>query len=231
MGSSSMENNEILSNENDLTSKNESQESLDILRSWSSISNPGMNDEHVIEYLDDFLSNHKQSAQVLFEKIEAVASTNQDYACILGFLYHKGFGTNTNLRLAFDWYFVAAKNHDSFAQNQFGWLYAKGYGTERDNDKAFYWYAESAKQGHTSGMSNYGFCYETEIGTRKDLKKAFYWYKRSADLGDELGQCNAGNCYLLGDATNRDVHAAILMFLKAKNSGACYIMDNLHYLF
>ncbi|CAG8598067.1 2388_t:CDS:2 [Ambispora gerdemannii] len=193
---------------------------IELLKAFSSITNPGWQDERLRECILGWFSQHKEFTEIqIVEHLKQVARNNYKYACLLGFCYDKGFGTFIDPQKAFQWYLRAAEQNDSFGQNQVGYFYQNGIGTKVNDEKAFYWYQRSADNGCSEGKSNLGSCYEYGTHVKQDRKYAFYWYSKSAEMGDELGKWDLADMFFYGLGTNVDVHRALKLYLEAKNLG------------
>lgn len=62
----------------------------------------------------------------------------------MGILLEKGVGCKKNLKKAFQWLLVSAKNGDSDAQLKVGYAYEVGRGTEKNYRLAVKWYKKGA---------------------------------------------------------------------------------------
>ncbi len=101
----------------------------------------------------------------------------------MGVRYLLGRGAMQNDRKAFEHFYKAAHEDDSFAQNEVAYLYAAGKGTARNNEKAFYWYQKAAKHGLASAQYNLGLMYWYGLGTTENKTQAMKWFKKSAAHG------------------------------------------------
>ncbi|CAG8636363.1 2019_t:CDS:2 [Ambispora leptoticha] len=86
-----------MSNNNDGNVSEENENYLsnalkELLQKFSSIKNPGGEDEHLQECIQSWLSQHRKYTKIqVIEQLERIAHKNNDYACLLGFFYHKPF--------------------------------------------------------------------------------------------------------------------------------------------
>ncbi|CAG8517072.1 3986_t:CDS:2 [Ambispora leptoticha] len=138
--------------------------------------------------------------------------TTSKFACLLGFLYHYGIGTEVNLEEMFKWYSISAENNDPIGQTQLGWCYSDAFGTEENNEKAFYWAKKSAENGNYTGAYNLADCYRWGIGTPVSNQDSFYWYKRSAEAGMDCSKFWLARCFRNGWGTNKDIHRALRLY-------------------
>ncbi|CAG8552652.1 10882_t:CDS:2 [Ambispora leptoticha] len=221
-------NNIIKNNEANLSEKNDVENALkELLQQFSSITQPGGKNEHLLKCVQHWFSQHKEFTETqVFEHLERVAYRNYDYACLLGFFYEESFGTISDPQQAFIWYLRAAEHNDSLGQNQVGDKFLNGYGTEMSHEKAFYWYQKALDNNCSSAKHNLGICYRFGIHVKKNDRHALYWYSKSAEMGDELGKRALANAYLNGIGTNADTHKSLkLLFLQAKNLGRVHSID------
>ncbi|CAG8475626.1 5090_t:CDS:2 [Ambispora gerdemannii] len=94
----------------------------ELLKAFSSITNPGGQDEHLKECILNFFK-HKEFTKIqIFGHLKKLARKNYDYACLLGFFYHHSFadmflqgtGTNVDVHHALKLYLEAKKLGCSF---------------------------------------------------------------------------------------------------------------------
>ncbi|CAG8557578.1 10104_t:CDS:1, partial [Ambispora gerdemannii] len=203
-----------------------------LLQDFSSITNPGGQDEHLEECVLNWFSKHKEFTQEkTFEHLKQITHKNYNYACLLGFFYHRSFGTRVDRQEAFKWYLQAAENNDAFGQNQVGYFYHSGIGTQRNNERAFYWYQKSSDGGCSNAKHNLGYCYQYGIYVKRNTRYAFYWYSRSAEMGDEFGMCTLADVLLRGIGTNVDVHQVLRLYREAKNLKCMRVDESLRSIF
>ncbi|KAG9307466.1 hypothetical protein G9A89_017296 [Geosiphon pyriformis] len=132
-----------------------------------------------------------------------------EYASLLGFFSHFGFGCQGSNAEAFKWYSLAADHGDCFALLQVGECYEKGYGISCDYKKAIQCYKETALRGHPQGAYKFA---ESRIGRQRD-----WWVTESARRGFWPGilkfvyYCNRG----IGGQM-KDKHLALRWALRYK---------------
>jgi len=81
-----------------------------------------------------------------------------------------------DLKIAFKWYLLVAKQGIPFGQNRVGEFYAKGLGVQRDNKAAIKWFTLAAEQGRLEAQLNLGIAYEKGDGTPQDYVRSLMWY-------------------------------------------------------
>src|SRR6266853_3466135 len=66
----------------------------------------------------------------------------------------EGWGQPKNYAEALSWFYKAAAQGNSDAENQLGWMYQFGQGVQPDDAKAVTWYRMSADLGNRRGADN-----------------------------------------------------------------------------
>jgi TPR repeat protein len=102
-----------------------------------------------------------------------------------GVRYLLGRGVPQDDTKAFNYFLVAAKNDDPFAQNEVAYMYAAGKGTERDYRKAFEYYQKAANHGLASAQYNLGLLYAHGLGTAPNVNVARYFFQQASMHGFE----------------------------------------------
>ncbi|KAG9296777.1 hypothetical protein G9A89_002174 [Geosiphon pyriformis] len=194
----------------------------ELLKVYSSVVDPGVDDEHLQDKIYEWRKSKNMEPEQIFKQLLKIATSNPDYACLLGFCYHYGIGTRIHQKSMIDWYKVSAESGDLYGQSQLGWCYKGAVGTLKDPKVAFYWTLKSAEGGSPSGGCNAAYYYLNGIGTKIDKRKSFRWYIRSAESGVATAQCNLARCHRLRWGTERDVHKAIFWYRKSFERGYSY---------
>ncbi|CAG8543008.1 6146_t:CDS:2 [Ambispora gerdemannii] len=180
---------------------------------FSSITNLGRNDDDfLLQCIEDYLTVTKITKAELFQNVLKFKTTSPKFACLLGFLYHYGIGTEVNLEEMFRLYTISAENNDPIGQAQLGRCYSDACGTEENNEKAFYWAKKSAENGNLTGAYNLADCYCWGIGTPVIKRYSFYWYQRSAEAGMNCSVFWLARCFRVGWGTNKDIHHALRLY-------------------
>lgn len=104
----------------------------------------------------------------------------------LGICYENGFGVDSNITKAIEYYEIGIKKGDAYAMVNLGCLYAKGLSGIKDEKKAFSLFKKSAEKGCNYGQRMLGYSYYYGIGTPKDGDMAIYWMTKARDNNDEL---------------------------------------------
>lgn len=137
---------------------------------------------------------------------------------LLGNYYISINGKKHN-RLAFSYYFKAAKQGDIVAQRKVGDCYKNGRGVKIDKTLAFEWYKKAAEQEDPLAQCCLGFCYQKGIGTQQNISLAIEWYKKSAEQGYEWAEYNLGYCNECGIGLEVNIKKAIEWYKKASAKG------------
>jgi TPR repeat protein len=103
----------------------------------------------------------------------------------LGYCYENGDGVPADLKIALQWFALAAKQGEPKAQTRLGIYYQLGKGSEKSPEKAAHRFREAALRGDTCAMLNLGSCYQAGTGVKKDVTRAFVWWTLALQNGEE----------------------------------------------
>ncbi len=103
----------------------------------------------------------------------------------IGQLYRLGLGVPMDLKVAANWYRLAADQGLSRAQANLGVMYLRGEGVERDPVRAASWFAKAAEQGHTISQYNLALMLEQGYGVPRDTRQAARWFSEAAEGGHD----------------------------------------------
>ncbi len=103
----------------------------------------------------------------------------------IGQLYRLGLGVPKDLKVAANWYRLAADQGLSRAQANLGVMYLRGEGVERDPVKAAEWFSKAADQGHVISQYNLALMLEQGYGVTRNLREAAKWFAEASDGGHE----------------------------------------------
>lgn len=103
----------------------------------------------------------------------------------IGQLYRLGLGVPKDLKVAANWYRLAADQGLSRAQANLGVMYLRGEGVERDPVRAASWFAKAAEQGHTISQYNLALMLEQGYGVPRDTRQAARWFSEAAEGGHD----------------------------------------------
>ncbi|NQV81053.1 MAG: SEL1-like repeat protein [Alphaproteobacteria bacterium] len=103
----------------------------------------------------------------------------------IGQLYRLGLGVPQDLRVAANWYRLAADQGLSRAQANLGVMYLRGEGVDRDATRAAEWFGKAAEQGHTIAQYNLALMLEQGYGVPRDTRQAALNHRAAADGGHD----------------------------------------------
>ena len=103
----------------------------------------------------------------------------------IGQLYRLGLGVPKDLKVAANWYRLAADQGLSRAQANLGVMYLRGEGVKRDPVKAAEWFSKAADQGHVISQYNLALMLEQGYGVTRNLREAAKWFAEASDGGHE----------------------------------------------
>ncbi|GES77923.1 kinase-like domain-containing protein [Rhizophagus clarus] len=138
-------------------------------------------EDNVIDYLND----HNIKLQEIYNWL-LINQNDSNFIFLLGYINHRGVGTNVNLKKAFNLLINASEQNHILAQYFVGNCYAYKSGTIKNEKLAFEYYEKSAKKNFSHGQSDIGYFYKNGIGIEKDLKKAFCWFEKAANNGNTI---------------------------------------------
>lgn len=98
-------------------------------------------------------------------------------------MYHKGFGTDVDLRLALLWYNKAADGGHVDATFELGRMYLEGPELPIDLEQAFTLLSKAQEQGHLEANNKLGFMYQHGLHVNVDIEKAQEYYEKAAQHG------------------------------------------------
>ncbi|EXX53796.1 Tpk1p [Rhizophagus irregularis DAOM 197198w] len=140
---------------------------------------------------------------------------------LLGISYKYGYGTELNIKKAFDIFRKVGKDGNAIAQFYLGNLYIE----DNNEAKAFECYKKSADKGFMESQLQIGKCYSKGIGTETDKVKAIELILESAKKAKNgCAQNYLGELYELGRDVNKDLKQAAYWYCKAAENG-CMIAD------
>lgn len=117
------------------------------------------------------------------ERLKLARVGNAEAQFNIGEMYEKGSGVAANLRNAFTWFELAAKQNHQKAQYKIASMYYRGEGVEGNPAKAFHLMERLAKNGYARAQYYLALMHETGVVTKRDLGQAHLWYSRAAAGG------------------------------------------------
>ena len=122
------------------------------------------------------------------ERLERARTGDAEAQFNVGEMYEKGSGVIGNMKKAFTWFDLAAKQNHQKAQFKIAYMYYRGEGVDANPSKAFQLMERVAKSGYERAQYYLGLMYEIGIVTPRDLAQAQVWYGRAAAGGYLLAQ-------------------------------------------
>ena len=86
-----------------------------------------------------------------------------------------GIGTNTDKKIAFEYFKKSAKRGYSAGINNLGNSYQYGIGTDINKRKAFELYQKAANLDNMEAQYNLAYMYEIGDEIEKDIDQAIFW--------------------------------------------------------
>ena len=148
----------------------------------------------------------------------------------LGFVYHCGFGTQPNRRLAFKHYKIAADARQPNAEYHVGISYHDGIGVRKDSHRAVVWIRRAAKHGSASAVYWLGW-HDLASGIPRLRKRGFQVVLSAAKRGEPQAQHAVAVCYEKGVGVGLDMKSAFRWYLRAAKRGYPYAADALGRLY
>lgn len=116
-----------------------------------------------------------------------------------------------NDRLAFSYYFEAAKGDYPMAKYQVGYDLLHGIGAKRNMHEAFQYFSKAAEGNYFRGIIALAFCYMLGIGTDQDLCKARESFDLALKIMSESVQWNLMN-HNFDDAEEHSYYCKFISF-------------------
>lgn len=128
---------------------------------------------------------------------------------LLGDMYYRGLGGNTDYEKAFALFEKSGKAGNMNACNNMAFMYAYGYGVSENLSKARKYFQYAAQQGNAQAQLGLGNLYRLGLGGARDYREAIQWYRRSASHGDSDAMNNLGYMFFNGFGVSPDVSTAL----------------------
>ena len=130
----------------------------------------------------DFLSGmrayEKHDYATALREFKADSSAQANY--LLGIMYYKGEGVESNKKEAVKWLQKAAVRGHVQAAYSLAVIYDKGDGIPQDQQEAVKWYRKAAEKGHALSQFNLGLMYTNGEGVEKNHTEAVKWLRKAA---------------------------------------------------
>ncbi len=156
-----------------------------------------------------------------FTKFLAVTQNDHDNFMANFYLaecYYHGYGTEKDMKKAYQNYCISAANHHHPSEYQVGYCFEFGLGVEPDETQAVVWYTEATKADDAQAEYRLGMCYKEGRGINQSYPLAASYLLKAARQGMTEAQKEAADCY---EILNQPVAAATL-YLAAADAGDPY---------
>ena len=160
----------------------------------------------------DTQSTKRESFETIIAKAEFGDCEAQS---TIAFMYAKGVEVEQDLKLALQWYKMAAEQDHVISQFNLGVLYAKGRGVPQNFTEACKWYARAAEAGDVGAQVAISSMYSMGIGVEKDELTAYKWCLRAAKRSHLNSMYKLGEMLLKGIGIDQDHSEAYKWFKKA----------------
>jgi localization factor PodJL len=124
-----------------------------------------------------------------------------------------------NMKVAAQYYELAAQQGLAAAQFRLAALFEKGLGVPRDMVRAKALYLAAAAQGHSKAMHNLGVLAAEGADGRPDYAGAAIWFEKAAQTGVRDSQFNFAVLLARGLGVARDLPRAYSLFALLANEG------------
>ena len=178
--------------------------------------------------------NTEKKEPTLDELKEKAHSGDVETQLDLGYMYLYGVkGVNTDYKLAFHYYEMAAEKDNPVALNNLGSLYFSGIGTEVNYPKAIEYFEKAAKVGSNDAAVNLAIIYlgsKNNPKTQNDLKKVFMLLEQAQEENN-VAKYLIGYAYSQGFYYKKDINKAFKLIKAAANAGydeAQFIISNFY---
>ena len=103
----------------------------------------------------------------------------------LGAMYAKGIGIKRDYAIAYRWFYMAAHQGHTRAQNDMAVLLSSGLGVQQNKAEAYVWFLRAAEKGFADSQYNLGVMLSsgTESGMPQNLMLAYMWFEIAAQNG------------------------------------------------
>lgn len=145
------------------------------------------------------VSKSFQKAFTLY--LEAARAGDVAAMFVVGGMYMKGQGVESNPPQGFRWLYRAAIEGRSSKESQriLGQFFLTGQGVPQNYSEALRWYERAAQGGDREAQSELAFLYFSGNVVARDYEKALYWFELAARNGYPLAQYNVGMLWYTGN--------------------------------
>lgn len=148
---------------------------------------------------------------------------------LFGSCYEHGWGVNTDMTKAVEYWKKSAEMGNLQALDSLGYCYAHGLGgVIKSAEISFECYLEASERGFTEDYTTVGLCYLNGDGVQPNKSKAYYWFNKAAAHNDQpMAWTLLGKCCFEGIGCDIDYIEAAKWFNKAIEYGNSAFPDAL----
>lgn len=169
------------------------------------------------------LKEDNDEALALYNKVLKLDNDNVYVLNQLGDAYANGFGVESNIEKAEEFFKKASEKGNAFADTYLGDIKTG----QEDYLAAFEYYLRAAQQGFTRAKRCISFCYLEGLGTSPDDFNSARWIQSAAEDGDRMAQNQLGEFYRMGVGVFKDYEKALYWYNKAAEQDERCAMVNL----
>lgn len=130
------------------------------------------------------VEKNEKKAVSLFKKSITIAHEDIGRAYNnLAYCYEYGLGVEADIKIAFQYYYNAARNHDNNAYVNLADCYLEGKGTEVQLDSALFWYQKAIDHGTSDGRRKAQARSGLILIQKNDISKAMGYLEQAAERG------------------------------------------------
>jgi TPR repeat protein/membrane protease YdiL (CAAX protease family) len=133
--------------------------------------------------------------------------------------YYWGSGVKQSDHDAFAWFYSAALQDDTKAEEYLGYFYRAARGISRNYRDSYVWYYRAATKGDRLAQSNLGDLYYWGNGVQQSYTDAFAWFYTAALQDDSMAERYLGSLYQLGRGVSRNDQYAFAWYFRAATRG------------
>jgi TPR repeat protein len=140
--------------------------------------------------------------------------------CLAEFFYFGLDGVKPDKKMAWHWFYEAARQEYELAELFLGIMVEAGEGEEQDNERAASYYIRAAKKGNAEAMFRLARMVHSGRGVPEpDVARAIPLYRQASELGHAKAQNSLGLIYLHGNGVPKNEDQALNYFHSAAQLG------------
>ena len=178
-------------------------------------------------WIEDDTAELEDRDYAIQEMEQLAKSGDPDAQYYMGTLYRDGPLLIPDVKLAADWFYVAAKQDHHAAQYELGKLLLKEPEVPYP-DQGILWMEETARSGNTYAAYRLGKEYLKGQAVERNAEKAVDYFTQAAEGGNQFAQYMLGKLCLMGQGIQQSKEQALYWFTQAAIQGhqhAQYFLD------